>query len=866
MPIEVFEYTGSVQNWIVPDGVTSIEVTCWGAEGGRKHADAPRRYGGHVQGKLRVTPGQLLRIYVGEHPGIGNVRAGGWNGGGDGGLHLNDIYSPSMDGTGGGGATDIRVGGTELSHRVVVAGGSGGQSSNDPIADPPEGIRRGGHGGADIGERGDGLTDVGGGFGGSQSEGGAIGGALGQGGGGGEGDDPLGPTGSGGGGGGGYYGGGGGGAGVEVMSGTTNGRGGGGGSNYTGPLIAPVSTQGTKGGHGLAVITYKKDEIQILHENFEEPASILIPNDVLNAFEVNTAGSFSGQYGYQRVVTGSNWRSSWSNQAFGWGSHYEAWIRPDDGVVSVNIAGIVLGYPSTTQTAGYQIFVDTRNLSGANSTASFQIRKDTTTAGVAFSEIPLGITAGEWYRIAVDWKLNGDIVASLYDANGVHLSTIVRSDTDYNFGYAGVVAYNNASFDDFKVWTIEENQYLHNISRLSLNSFWRFNETGATAADLIPPLNNASFTGTRTLTDGVPLFWNQTLATQFNGTNNTAQASLSQTAQGALAFWFAPRDAHGGGQWGTRFDLFTSNITSGTGRFLFYRVNADELAFYYHTGTIYNAMRIDCWGWPADEWRHLGVAYACQFTAGPITAGGNLASSFWGLEFETKVRNVPLKSLQVDSGDSGTLTISISKYTPGTGAIGDPLFTQSQTIGTGLRTITLNNCVIEEPGVYIIHQPSGLSMLRTNTGYNYAAETYSTIDFIGAGNSSTGGTNTRWYYFFNIKVGEGENRVYVNGRFHDSQVIPTGMPDTATALHLMSNVSSSNFTAGGLGDVSYWDFYNPEGIIGSYAAGKLKFNRLQTSITSPPAHFAGLPMKNTYFGGNHIKRGLLGENQLYSED
>src|SRR5574344_1868602 len=49
--------------------------------------------------------------------------AGGFNGGGKGGLSFSSGYT---SGGGGGGATDIRIGSNSLYSRVIVAGGGGG--------------------------------------------------------------------------------------------------------------------------------------------------------------------------------------------------------------------------------------------------------------------------------------------------------------------------------------------------------------------------------------------------------------------------------------------------------------------------------------------------------------------------------------------------------------------------------------------------------------------------------------------------------------------------------------------------------------------------------------------------------------------
>ena len=260
-----FDFTSSVQSFTVPAGVTSISVDAYGASGttisSSRGGNGPIGKGGRVQANLKVTPGQVLKIYVGgahhytgSYPSGGGPSKyptipGGWNGGGNG---------PSWNrigvGFGGGGATDIRIGGTALANRVVVAGGGGGKGNGSS--------KDGGDGGGLSGQNGQG-TYVGGnygtgyrqGLGATQTAGGKGGvawygrnrplyevpvgadGSLGQGGNGG---------GDGGGGGGGYYGGGGG-----------SEAGGAGGSSYTNPTLCSsvIHTRGARTGKGLLIIT-----------------------------------------------------------------------------------------------------------------------------------------------------------------------------------------------------------------------------------------------------------------------------------------------------------------------------------------------------------------------------------------------------------------------------------------------------------------------------------------------------------------------------------------------------------------------------------------------------------------------------------
>jgi len=225
-----FNFTGAQQTWTVPAGVTSITVDAQGAQGGTSSYGTGGN-GGRVQATISVSPGQTVYVNVG---GQGSMSVGGWNGGG----------VPYGCGcvAGGGGATDIRIGGVALADRKIVAGGGGGAGyywnwTND----------HGGVGGGLVGGGGftnNSLNPTYCGQGGTQAAGGA--GAA-QGG-------PAGTLGNGGGsayyggsGGGGYYGGGSG----------YNGGGGGGGSSFTDPTASAIThTQGFKTGNGLVTISW----------------------------------------------------------------------------------------------------------------------------------------------------------------------------------------------------------------------------------------------------------------------------------------------------------------------------------------------------------------------------------------------------------------------------------------------------------------------------------------------------------------------------------------------------------------------------------------------------------------------------------
>src|SRR5574344_1209752 len=124
-----FTYTGSPQTFTVPSGVNQVTLEVWGAQGGdgddfssegRPHYGGK---GGYSYGTLNVNSGSELYIYVGQQ-GLNNAgTATAWNGGGAIGVSSYDTGT-------GGGATDIRVGGSSLNDRVIVAGGGGGGGNN----------------------------------------------------------------------------------------------------------------------------------------------------------------------------------------------------------------------------------------------------------------------------------------------------------------------------------------------------------------------------------------------------------------------------------------------------------------------------------------------------------------------------------------------------------------------------------------------------------------------------------------------------------------------------------------------------------------------------------------------------------------
>lgn len=263
---QTLSYTGSAQMFTAPSCIQAT-ITCYGGNGSNGVSTASGAIGGNggagamAQGVISLTAGQVLNIYVGG-AGVGNV--GGFNGGGNGG---------STAGAGGG-ASDIRLNGTALLNRVLIAGGGGG-GGNAGCASATVTGGNGGAGGGANGTAGVNSIGGGGGQGGNGTNGGAAGigcplasgtvginGTLGQGGQGGNGINICGALTSGGGGGGGYNGGGGGGGGSAgtnscTLNDTGGGGGGAGGTSYFATSItSTVSTQGVNNGNGYVVISY----------------------------------------------------------------------------------------------------------------------------------------------------------------------------------------------------------------------------------------------------------------------------------------------------------------------------------------------------------------------------------------------------------------------------------------------------------------------------------------------------------------------------------------------------------------------------------------------------------------------------------
>ena len=212
-----FGYTGNIDTFVVPPTTTPVRITAVGAPGAGKRGLQSK--GATVFSSFSNLSGVPIFIVVG-----GEGRYDGFNGGGLGG---------------GGGASDIRLGGPELEHRILVAGGGGGWGEQlvfDENGDPRLVLIKGGDAGQPgLGSAGQAGTATAGGAGGGTEYAPGQPGSFGRGG--------AAASGSGGGGGG-YYGGGGGGGctgsdakGIALCLNSPPGSGGGGSS-----LLPPGGT------------------------------------------------------------------------------------------------------------------------------------------------------------------------------------------------------------------------------------------------------------------------------------------------------------------------------------------------------------------------------------------------------------------------------------------------------------------------------------------------------------------------------------------------------------------------------------------------------------------------------------------------
>ena len=111
-------------------GIYKVEV--WGANGGSSYTNTDFRHnngqGGYSQGVLILEYPSTVFVFIGGQGESSKIDSstlphGGYNGGGD---STWDDRDTGDQGSGGGGATDLRINSTDLESQVIVAGGAGG--------------------------------------------------------------------------------------------------------------------------------------------------------------------------------------------------------------------------------------------------------------------------------------------------------------------------------------------------------------------------------------------------------------------------------------------------------------------------------------------------------------------------------------------------------------------------------------------------------------------------------------------------------------------------------------------------------------------------------------------------------------------
>lgn len=246
-----FDFTGAIQTWTVPSGVTLIYVDVAGAQGGSGGTNIGGK-GGKVSGIIAVTPGDVLQITVGGQS-TTNIAVYGFGGNGGRSTSYGTIARA------GGGLSAISTAApVTQANAFLIAGGGGGTPTSGFAGNGGAGGGLNGisatsiYGG--VNTRGGGASQIAGGVAGTPSDGNSTlpiaGSAINGGAGGIVGGASAGWNG-GGGGGAGYFGGGG-------AAGGGNAQGsGGGGSSWSHASCQKVSNvPNFNSGHGRVIIYY----------------------------------------------------------------------------------------------------------------------------------------------------------------------------------------------------------------------------------------------------------------------------------------------------------------------------------------------------------------------------------------------------------------------------------------------------------------------------------------------------------------------------------------------------------------------------------------------------------------------------------
>ena len=125
-----FNYTGAIQQFIVPNRVTSIQVNAVGARGGIGGGGQTGGVGANITTTINVTPGQVLYVVVGGYAGQASTAKYGF--GGNGG---SDVSATRYGGAGGGLSGVFTNVTPNIASAILIAGGGGGGSGNPTGSD-----------------------------------------------------------------------------------------------------------------------------------------------------------------------------------------------------------------------------------------------------------------------------------------------------------------------------------------------------------------------------------------------------------------------------------------------------------------------------------------------------------------------------------------------------------------------------------------------------------------------------------------------------------------------------------------------------------------------------------------------------------
>lgn len=133
-----FNYSGTIETYIVPDGVTQISIDAFGAQGGNTNGGL----GAQIYGEFTVTPGQVLNILVGQQGVVNNCGGPEASGGGGGGSFIWDSANATLPfiaaGGGGGGNTNwggSNIDGIDGQSTEIGTGGANGTILAGPVGE-----------------------------------------------------------------------------------------------------------------------------------------------------------------------------------------------------------------------------------------------------------------------------------------------------------------------------------------------------------------------------------------------------------------------------------------------------------------------------------------------------------------------------------------------------------------------------------------------------------------------------------------------------------------------------------------------------------------------------------------------------------